>query len=73
MHILALAGGGGGGLAAARQAGGSLTATRRALLPSADDAARLHEVLRLAGLNARGAVLTPISHQPLLRTTLFDA
>ena len=46
--------------------------TRNLALNAEDDAARLHELLRLAGLNARGAVQPPISPRPLVRATIFE-
>ena len=41
-------------------------------LHSDDDAARLHEVLRLAGLNARGAALPPTNPRPKVRMTILE-
>ena len=46
--------------------------TRKLALHSDDDAARVHEVLRLAGLNARGAVLPPSHPVPQFRMTVFE-
>ena len=51
--------------------GDSAIESRSLTLHCDDDAARLHEVLRLAGLNARGAVTSPISARPLIRATLL--
>ena len=41
-------------------------------LHAEDDAARLHEVLRLAGLNARGAAHPAMSPRPEVRSTIFE-
>ena len=51
--------------------GGSVTEAYDVGLPSDDDAARLHEVLRLAALNAKGAALPLAPRAPLVRTTLL--
>lgn len=48
------------------------TETHSLSFHSDDDAARLHEVLRLAGLNARGAALPPINPRPTFRTTILE-
>jgi len=62
--------GGGGG----RAVGGSQSATvsHEVALHSDDEAVRLHEVLRLAGLNAKGVALPPPCAHPLMRTTLLE-
>ena len=69
VQLLALA------AAATTTAGGAETSaieTYSVALHSDGDAARLHEVVRLAGLNARGAALPAASPQPLVRATLFE-
>ena len=47
------------------------TGTRDVELHSDDDAARLHEIVRLAGLNAKGSALPLAPRWPLVRTTLL--
>ena len=49
----------------------SATLSREVRLCSEDDAARLHEVVRLAALNAKGAALPPSCSWSLVRTTLL--
>ena len=46
--------------------------THSLALHSDDDAARLHEVLRLAGLNARGTALPPVNPRPMVRTSVLE-
>jgi hypothetical protein len=48
-----------------------LTVSHEVALRGDDEAARLHEVLRLAGLNAKGLAQPPPCPRPLLRTTLL--
>ena len=50
-----------------------MTATHEVGLASEDDAARLHEILRIAGLNARGGTLAPTIPWSAMRTTLLQA
>ena len=50
-----------------------MTATHEVGLASEDDAARLHEILRVAGLNARGGTLAPTIPWSAMRTTLLQA
>ena len=75
-------GGGGGGDAGGGGVGSSgggglsgplVTVAHEVALGSEDEAGRLHEVLRLAGLNAKGLAAPPPCPRPLLRTTLLEA
>lgn len=50
---------------------GGASITHEVTTHSEDDATRLHEILRLAGLNARGQPMMPSRHRPLLRSSLF--
>ena len=58
-------------LAADNGGGSTVTTTREVELHSEDDAARLHEVIRLASLNAKGAALPPRAPWSAMRATLL--
>ena len=47
--------------------------TLSVLLPSADDAARLREIIRVAALNARGQAVQMSSPRPLIRSALLES
>ena len=63
LHILMLA---------STYDGPSAVEARSLTLQGEDDAARLHEILRLAGMNARKAALPPTSPRPQVRATIFE-
>ena len=53
--------------------GPTKTASHAVATASEEDAARLHELLRLAALNARGMAKAPPTRWPVLRSTLLVA